>query len=214
MRPAVAALRGSASRLLERALGVETRGLVWQKEVGYAYGLYRPTSWVVLRELFRRLEVGPDDVFLDVGSGMGRVVLMAARRPFKRVIGVEQNGEMTAVARRNVEAARGRLACRDVELVTADVLDWEVPDDVTVVYLYCPFPEQVLERFMERLLTSIDRCPRTVRLIYNFSTTGNRETIRRTGRAQPVELRVPRYVRAAFREIWMVHLGSRARLLQ
>jgi len=214
MGRAVAALRGGASRLLDRALGVETSALVWQKDAGYAYGLYRPTSWVVLRELFRRLEVSPHDVFLDVGSGMGRVVLMAARRPFKRVIGVEQNGDMTAIARRNVETARGRFACRDVELVTADVLDWEVPADVSVVYVYCPFPEQVLEGFMERLLASIDRRPRTVRLIYNFSTAANRETILRTGRAKPVELRVPRYLRAAFREIWVVHLGPGGRLLQ
>jgi SAM-dependent methyltransferase len=206
MARAMAAARGTASRLLERVLGVQTRGLVWQKEVGYAYGLYRPTSWLTLRELFRRIEIDERDVFLDVGSGMGRVLLVAARHPFKRVIGVEQNGEMTEIARRNLERTGRRLRCSDVELVTADVLDWEIPDDLTLVYLFCPFPEQVLERFMERLIASIDRTPRTVRLIYNFSTTANRETIMGTGRAEPVELRMPRHLRRAFREVWMVRL--------
>jgi SAM-dependent methyltransferase len=199
-------MRAAASRVLERALGVQTRGLVWQKDEGYAYGLYRPTAWLTLQQLFRRLKVGPDDVFLDVGSGMGRVLLVAARHPFKRVIGVEQNVEMTEIARRNVERSRRRLRCQDVELVAGDVLDWPVPDDLTLVYLYCPFPEQVLERFMERLLASIDSSPRDVRLIYNFSTTQNRETIMRTGRASPVELAVPRPLRRAFAEVWMVRL--------
>ena len=199
-------MRAAASRLLERALGVQTRGLVWQKDEGYAYGLYRPTAWLTLQQLFRRLEVGPEDVFLDVGSGMGRVLLVAARHPFKRVIGVEQNVEMTEIARGNVERSRRRLRCQDVELVAGDVLDWPIPDDLTLVYLYCPFPEQVLERFMERLLASVDRSPREVRLIYNFSTTGNRETIMRTGRAEPVELAVPRPLRRAFAEVWMVRL--------
>jgi SAM-dependent methyltransferase len=202
----LAATRATASRLLERALGVQTRGLVWQKDAGYAYGLYRPTGWLTLRELFRRLDVAEDDVFLDVGSGMGRVLLVAARRPFKRVIGVEQNGAMTEIARRNFAHTRRRLKCRDVELVTADVLDWEIPDDLTLVYLYCPFPEEVLARFMERLITSIDRRPRAVRLIYNFSTTGNRETIMATGRAEPIELGVARHLRRAFREVWIVRL--------
>ena len=199
-------MRAAASRLLERALGVQTRGVIWQKDEGYAYGLYRPTAWLTLHELFRRLDVTERDVFLDVGSGMGRVLLVAARRPFKRVIGVEQNVEMTEIARRNVERSRRRLRCQDVELVAADVLDWEIPDDLSVVYLYCPFPEHVLERFMERLLASLDRSPRELQLIYNFSTTGNRDTILRTGRAQPVDLAVPRPLRRAFAEVWMVRL--------
>jgi SAM-dependent methyltransferase len=199
-------MRAAASRLLERALGVQTRGVIWQKDEGYAYGLYRPTAWLTLHELFRRLDVSERDVFLDVGSGMGRVLLVAARQPFKRVIGVEQNVEMTEIARRNVERSRRRLRCHDVELVAADVLDWEIPDDLSVVYLYCPFPEHVLERFMERLLASLDRSPRELRLIYNFSTTGNRDTILRTGRAQPVDLAVPRPLRRAFAEVWMVRL--------
>lgn len=206
MDRALGAARGAVSRLLERALGVRTRGLVWQGDEGYEYGLYLPTPWLTLQQLFRRLELRPGEVFVDVGSGMGRVLLIAARHPFKRVIGVEQNGAMTEIARANVEASRRRLVCHDVELVTADALDWPIPDDLTVVYFFCPFPEEPLARFLERLLESLDRSPREIRLIYNFSTSGNRETIMRSGRAEPMELRVPFWLRRAFREIWIVRL--------
>jgi SAM-dependent methyltransferase len=206
MRRAVAGARAQASRALDRGLGVETRGLAWQRDTGYAYGLYRPTSWLVLHRLFGRLEVSEDDVFLDVGSGMGRVLLMAARRPFKRVIGVEQNEKMTTTARRNVERHRRRLTCPAVELVTADVLEWGIPDDLSVVYLYCPFPDHALERFIHRLLASLDRRPRPLRMIYNFGTVPNRETVMHTGRARMVELRAPWYLRSAFEEIWMARL--------
>ena len=57
-----------------------------------------------------------------------------------------------------------------------------------------------------RLIASIDRNPRAVRLVYNFSTTGNRQTIMGTGRAELVDLRVPRHLRRALREVWMVRL--------
>lgn len=41
-------------------------------------------------------------MFLDLGSGKGRMVLSAARFPFRRIIGVELSNDLTAIARRNV----------------------------------------------------------------------------------------------------------------
>jgi 16S rRNA G966 N2-methylase RsmD len=198
--------RAAVSEGIERVLGVRTKGDIPGSERGFSYGLYRPSSWIVLRELFRRLEVGRDDVLVDVGSGMGRVLLVAARRPFRRVIGIEHDAELTAIARRNIEHRRGRLACRDVELLTIDALEWEVPDDLTVVYLFCPFPDEILARVLDNVVASLDRRPRAVRLIYNFSNVRNRETILATGRATAVDLPVPRHLRRAFAEVRMYRL--------
>src|SRR6478609_9761998 len=50
---------------------------------------YIPSNWLTLRRVLRRHDVRPDDVFIDLGSGKGRMVLEAARYPFRRVIGVE-----------------------------------------------------------------------------------------------------------------------------
>jgi SAM-dependent methyltransferase len=86
----------------------------------------------------------PGDVFLDPGSGKGRAVLLAARYPFKRVIGVEFSESLTAIARRNMATFRARLRCHDVELVTADVVDYRIPDDVSVVYMFNLFHERLV----------------------------------------------------------------------
>jgi tRNA G46 methylase TrmB len=91
--------RRIASRLLERSLGIRTSADIPQSEQGYEYGIYRPTPWLVLSALFDRLEIAENDVFVDIGSGMGRVVLMAARRPFQRVVGIERSTELTEIAR-------------------------------------------------------------------------------------------------------------------
>ena len=197
----VHAARSAVSAALERGLGVTTRGDLPQYERGFGYGLYRPSSWLVLRELFRRMEVAADDVVVDIGSGMGRALLVAARRPFKRVIGVEMDRELTDIARRNVERHRERLVCRDIELVTADALTWDVPDDVTVLYLYCPFPDEILAGVLDNVAASMGRRPRDVRLVYNFSNVRNRATIMATGRAAPVDLPIPRHLRRAFVEV-------------
>jgi 16S rRNA G966 N2-methylase RsmD len=192
--------------LFERFLRVRTAGDVRPQELGYAHGLYRPSSWLVLRELFHNLEVAEDDTFVDIGSGMGRVVLMAARRPFKRVIGVERSERLNEVARSNIARYRHRLVCTDIEFVSADALHWEIPDDLTVVYLFAPFPPEVFERLVERLVASVERAPRSLRVIYNFSTMEDRDVLIATGQVQRISFRVPWYMRSRFQEVSMFRL--------
>ena len=52
--------------------------------------------------------------------------------------------------------------------MTADALEYEIPDDLTVAYFYCPFYGGVFRRVVESLLASVDRRPRAVRLLYNY----------------------------------------------
>jgi hypothetical protein len=129
---------------------------------------YVPTGRFVVSRLLRRIGVGPDDVFIDVGSGKGRVVYQAARFPLKRVIGLEIAEELNRVARYNVEHNRERLKCQDVELITADALDYEFPDDLTIAYFYHPFGGETFERVIDNLIASLDRNPRELHLVYGY----------------------------------------------
>jgi SAM-dependent methyltransferase len=210
LRRALARLRAVIARNIEaRYLGVTTGGDVRAHDLGYSYGLYRGTPWRVLRGLFRSLEVAEEDVFVDVGTGMGRVVFMAARRPFKRVIGVERSDRLNQVAGAVIDRNRHRLACQDIELLCVDALEWEIPDDVTVVYLSCPFPDHLFEMLVDRLVASIDRSPRPMNLIYYFGTARAHEIVANTGRAQRISLRAPWYVRSGFEELAMFRLLPR-----
>ena len=128
---------------------------------------YQPSGWTWLSRALGRSGVGPGEVFADFGSGKGRVVLQAARAyPFERVIGVEISEPLTAIARQNLERERASLRCPNVELVTADALEWPVPDDLTVAYFYYPFTGAVFERVVAGLVESLDRAPRRMRIVY------------------------------------------------
>lgn len=119
-----------------------------------------------LRRILPPREVTDHDVFVDFGSGMGRVVLQAARYPFRKVIGVEVSETLHSIARENIDRNRQRLRCPDTELVHADALDYELPDDVTVAFLYNPFRGEIFATVIERLLQSVERNPRPLRIIY------------------------------------------------
>jgi SAM-dependent methyltransferase len=155
--------------LIDTPRGIDTERMVPLLELGLDREDridYQASDWVVLRKALRRIRVRPDDVFLDLGSGKGRVVLEAARYPFKRVVGVELSPELGAIARANLDESRPRLRCRSVELVESDISDFPIPDDVTVVYAFNPFLGEPFEAGMRALIESYDRAPRRMRLIY------------------------------------------------
>jgi SAM-dependent methyltransferase len=108
-----------------------------------------------------------DDVFLDYGSGKGRVLFQAARDyPFQRIIGVELSPELNEIAQANIERNRFRLRCPDVQTVAGDAADHQVPDDVSVIYLYNPFRGTTFARVVDNIVASLDRRPRRLRVVY------------------------------------------------
>ena len=141
---------------------------------------YVATGRFVVPRVLRRIRVGKDDVFIDFGSGKGRVVYQAARFPFKRVIGVELAEELNRIARYNIDQNRDRVACGAVELVTADAVTYQVPDDVTVAYFYHPFEGRIFARVIANLVASLDRNPRQLRVIYVYPRSADQ--LLKTGR--------------------------------
>ena len=155
--------------IFERPLGLETWQPVTLRELGLdaTYGVdYEPSPWLVLRRVLSPREVGSDDVFLDFGSGKGRAVLQAARYPFRRVIGVEISAELHQIAKRNVDRALPTVRCKNIELVNSGAQEYEVPDDVTVVYFFNPFRGPVFHDVVKNLVASLARNSRTMRIIY------------------------------------------------
>jgi SAM-dependent methyltransferase len=174
--------------ILERRYGMPPGALreVPLREVG----LYAPdrvghvaSPWGALSLILDPSEVTPDDVFLDLGCGMGSVIIEAAARySFRRVIGVDIAPQFTEVARETIGGSRSRMRCQDVDVVTTDVLDYEIPDVVTVVYMFDPFKGPILGAAVAKLIASVDRARRRLRLIYYEPHHSSR--LERTGRVR------------------------------
>ena len=159
-------------RAIARRYGLppESSGIVWLRDQGYAAperNSYAPTPWGLLPRMLPLAEVTEEDVFLDIGCGMGRILLEAAvHYPFARVEGVELVPRFAATARDVLTRNERRLRCRTWEVVTSDVLDYPVPDDVTVAYVYDPFTGSVFDEAMKRLEASVERRQRRLRVVY------------------------------------------------
>jgi SAM-dependent methyltransferase len=132
--------------------------------------LYQPTVEEEFAAIMRPL-AGIDlrtFTFVDLGSGKGRALLLAAMYPFARIIGVEVQPELHAIARRNIEcfAAPGQL-CRRIESLCADAREYDFPLEDLVLYLFNPFPDYVLREVLTNLAASARRAPRSIFVLYN-----------------------------------------------
>lgn len=126
---------------------------------------YAPAGGRLLARALRGERITSDHVFVDLGAGLGRVVVQAARRPFGRVIGVELAPELLSGARANVEAQLDDPQRAKVELVEGDAAAWPVPPDLSHVFFNTPFGGEPLRRVLDRLVASVREHPRRLLLI-------------------------------------------------
>jgi SAM-dependent methyltransferase len=159
--------RRLANRILDR--GLDTSASSREPEHDHPDRiLYVASDWHALPRALRRIGVSSQDTFVDFGCGKGRILHQAAKRPFRRVIGVEISPVLAQIADRNLAAGRSRHRCRSVEVVVSDVADFSVPDDLTIGYLCHPFENETFDVLLNGIIESIDRKPRRVSLIYNL----------------------------------------------
>ena len=129
--------------------------------------MYGPVRVANAHAALRDLPLGGGDyskyTFIDVGSGKGRVLFVAAEYPFRKVMGVEFSNTLHDDAVANLKRYRfPRRRCADIEPVHADAREFEFPNDNLVIYLFNPFGQEVMERMLENLERSLERHPRHV----------------------------------------------------
>ena len=108
-------------RAHERYLGIRSEQIISLKEIGLEHNERRehyPTGFDDFRCMKKFLvPETPNEVFIDYGAGLGRVLVLAAMLPFKRVIGIEISPVLVERARANLFRCRGKLRCKDVEIL-------------------------------------------------------------------------------------------------
>jgi hypothetical protein len=162
------ALRGTALR--ERLLSVPFRDRdVWTDEL---LGFEEPPSDVPnlprgsvpylpcgvdeILAMVREVPVRSDDELVDLGSGLGRVVILVHLLCGVRARGIEIQEPLVHGAR----ARCAELALADVSFVHADAA--EVALDGSIFFLYAPFNGQILEAVLRRIEVVARRRPLVV----------------------------------------------------
>ncbi len=95
---------------------------------------YYPTPKLVVERMLKLGELKPGETMFDLGSGDGRVVIMAAKKFGAHAVGVEIDKDLVEASRRRVK----KLGLEDkVKIIHGDILkqDYSSADLVTVYLL-------------------------------------------------------------------------------
>lgn len=151
---------------------VDTTGATvsWRDRLlGHLTSPYQPTDPALFREMLGSLTLDFHDfVFIDIGSGKGRTLLMASDYPFRRILGVELLPELHRVAEENIRKYKSdSQRCFALESTCGDAREFAFPPEPTVLYLFNPLPEAGLEQLLANLESSLREHPRQLRVIYH-----------------------------------------------
>jgi predicted RNA methylase len=173
-------------RLLEQyhdcRFGIRTSGFMNRNALEYNnpnYHNYCATDYKSFRRVMKHVKIKKnEDIFLDYGSGMGRILILAGAYPFRQIIGVEVSAKLNQVAMTNVERVKKRLICKNIEIVEADATTCPLPPGVTVIYFYNPFSGAALAQVLDNIQQSLTDAPRQLTIVYKNPPYFEQESIK------------------------------------
>jgi SAM-dependent methyltransferase len=154
--------------------GVETHRAVYlsalglQGESGDDAQPYEPISDEDFEAVIGSLAIEPSRfTFIDLGSGKGRALLLAARLGFARIVGIEYSRDLHLVAQRNLDAARAHWPNVDrIELRCEDAADFDPPPEPVICFLFNPFGGSVMRRVISRWVGALSRHDKDLWIVY------------------------------------------------
>jgi hypothetical protein len=145
--------------------GVDTSGLIGGRHLSSgntrdrhitAYLGTAPSAFLdVLARWNESLSDGPyssrDYVFIDVGCGKGRTVMLASDLPFRRVVGVELHPAVSIARKNLIKWKASSHACDDIAVLHADALEFAFPESPTLLYAFNPFDLHATQLLLDRI---------------------------------------------------------------
>lgn len=124
---------------------------------------YRATSGPDFAKMLRQIEIPPGSKIVDIGCGKGVSLITMAKFPFSRIDGCDLSPELIRTAEANVR----RMKLKGVHLYCCDATQFTDLDDYSHIYFYNPFTSVIFKPVMDNILSSLDRNPRKLTVIYN-----------------------------------------------
>jgi predicted RNA methylase len=159
--------------IFDHRFGVHTSGWIQQPKppangnkgkLGNPYDGSNPAHF---RRIIQSLGIRYEDyAFVDFGSGMGRVLLLASAFPFRSITGVEWSQDLHEIAQRNIGTYKGVRSSNEVKSFCMDAGEFPIPSGKSVLYFFNPFGDEVMARVLDNARSSLEQSPRDIVLVY------------------------------------------------
>lgn len=156
----------------DRQLNIATIGNQQGFTDSLHHNRYEPTPYALLDRLFENYRLSPGDRLVDVGCGKGRLNFYAHHLFGAETAGIEMNPVFYAEALENKKQYVKKHKSAEQKVAFHNCLAQEYPVTArdTVFYFFNPFSVQVFIAFINEIMRSAEKNPRTIELILFFAS--------------------------------------------
>ncbi len=130
---------------------------------------YQASYVTVTKRLLKNLGRVTDNqgTFIDLGSGKGRVMMLAALQGYQNIIGVEFSNMLNEICRANLLSfAKNSLARSHFTTTVENAAKYKIPQDTSVVFMGNPFGEHIMLSVVKNIEISLALAPREIFIAY------------------------------------------------
>lgn len=128
--------------------------------------IYMPVTYMVIEDALNKINLKNKTHFLDIGSGKGRALCVAAHWGFKKITGVDFSKQFCEQANRNLSITHQKIQTFQYSVVNADAAKFSIPADVNCILLFNPFDEVIMKIVADDIAKSLAENPRELNIIY------------------------------------------------
>lgn len=129
--------------------------------------IYQGASYYLLEEAFSYLQkMNAPDGFIDMGSGKGRAMAVAAYYGFTKIRGIDFAEELCAEARDNCAQITAAFPGTDWQVIHGNAADYTPPKDLHVFFFFNPFKMPVMKQALHHIARSTAASPRRIFVVY------------------------------------------------
>ncbi len=150
-----------------RTTGADELGHLRKKGVDTSHAtIYMPAGYDLLENLFAQVNLSVCRHFIDIGSGKGRVMVVAAHHGARKITGIEFAPRFCAAARTQLAATALVIPGFEYQVINNDAFYVDIPDDADCLFMFNPFDEVIMSAVADNIAESHARNPRKITLLY------------------------------------------------
>ena len=130
--------------------------------------MYQVTRFLPLRKLIISQHFPNNSVFIDLGCGKGRALIIAAQCGIKKLRGVEFSPELCQIAKENIRLYQEKTGnSADFNVSETDVVNYVIQPDENIFFLFNPFDDEIIAKVLQNLSNNLNDHPRKLWIIYH-----------------------------------------------
>ena len=160
-------IRGSLKYGTNTFIPVELKDLTITNGDRKKASRYEAVSFYMLEKLLRAFQkISQLTSIIDLGSGKGRVLMVAPHFGFTDITGIDFAKELCVQAMANMMEKKTHFPGIKWKVINDNVENFDIGSRDSVFFMFNPFAEDVLKRFLEKLDHSCHEFPRSIYFLY------------------------------------------------